>query len=246
MNLSFNLTNTARIYLYIFKYTFYCWIILDLWKSYKDSTEFSCITHSVIIYKFSCLTQSIFVKTNKLTLPQDYWGFPHRSNQPSMQETQVQFLNQEDPLEKERATHSSIIAWRIPWTEEPGGLQSMRSQESDTTEWLSTQHAHKFSSVQSLSHVRLFATPWTTVRQASQSITNSWSPPKPMSIVSVMPSNNLLLCHPLLLLPSIFPTIRVFSNESALLIRWSKYWSFSFNISPSNEHPGLISFRMDW
>ena len=76
--------------------------------------------------------------------------------------------------------------------------------------------------------------------------TNSWSPPKPMSIVSVMPSNRLILCHPLLLLPSIFPSIRVFTNESALHIRWPKYWSFSFSISPSNEHPGLISFRMDW
>ena len=102
-----------------------------------------------------------------------------------------------------------------------------------------------FSSVQALSHVRLFATPWTTVCQATLSITNSWSPPKPMSIVSVMPSNHLILCHPLLL-PSIFPSIRAFSNESALRIRWPKYWSFSFNISPSNEHPGLISFRMDW
>ena len=83
-------------------------------------------------------------------------------------------------------------------------------------------------------------------RQASLSITNSWSPPKPMSIESVMPSNHLIFCHPLLLLPSIFPSIRVFSNESALRMRWPKYWSFSFNISPSNEHPGLISFRMAW
>ena len=101
-------------------------------------------------------------------------------------------------------------------------------------------------SVQSLSHIRLFVTPWTAARQASLSHTNSQSPPKPMSIESVMPSNYLILCHPLFLLPSIFPSIRVFSNESALCIRWPKYWSFSFNISPSNEHPGLISFRMDW
>ena len=104
----------------------------------------------------------------------------------------------------------------------------------------------QFSSVQSLSCVWLFVTPWTAARQASLSITNSWSPPKPMSIESVMPSNHLIVCHPLLLLPSIFPSIRVFSNESALHIRWPKYWSFRFNISPSNEHPGLISFRMDW
>ena len=100
-------------------------------------------------------------------------------------------------------------------------------------------------SVQSLSRVRLFATPWTTAHQASLSITNSQNSPKPMSIESVMPSNYLILCRPLLLLPSIFPSIRVFSNESALHIRWPKYWRFSFNISPNNEHPGLI-FRMDW
>ena len=89
------------------------------------------------------------------------------------------------------------------------------------------------------------AIPWTTARQASLSITNSRSPPKPMSIESVMPSNHLILCCPFLLLPSIILSIRVFSNESALHIRWPKYWSFSFNITPSNEHPGLISFRMD-
>ena len=103
-----------------------------------------------------------------------------------------------------------------------------------------------YSSVQSLSCVWLFATLWTTACQASLSITNSRSPPKPMSIQSVMPSNHLIFCRPLLLLPSVFPSIRVFSNESALCIRWPKYWSFSFNISPSNEHPGLISFRTDW
>ena len=96
-----------------------------------------------------------------------------------------------------------------------------------------------------LSHVWLFVTPWTAAWQASLSITNSWSLLKLMSIESVMPSNHLILCHPLLLLPSIFPSIRVFSNESVLHIRWPKYWSFSFNISPSNEHPGLI-FRIDW
>ena len=103
-----------------------------------------------------------------------------------------------------------------------------------------------FSSVQLLSCVWLFVTPWTAGCHASLSITNSRSLLKLMSIESVMPSNHLILCHPLLLLPSIFPSIRVFSNESVLPIRWPKYWSFSFNISPSNEHPGLISFRMDW
>ena len=101
-------------------------------------------------------------------------------------------------------------------------------------------------SVQSLSRVRLFATPWTAARQASLSITNSWSLLKLMSIESVMPSNHLIFCRPFLLLPSIYPSIRVFSNESALLIRWPKYWNFSFSISPSNEYSGLISFRIDW
>ena len=103
-----------------------------------------------------------------------------------------------------------------------------------------------FSSVQLLSCIRLFTTSWTTVRQASLSITNFQSLLKLMSIEAVMSSNHLILCRPLLLLPSIFPSIRVFSNESALRIRWPKYWSFSFNISSSNEHSGLISFRMDW
>ena len=117
-----------------------------------------------------------------------------------------------------------------------------------TRKWQSVD-AYKikhFSSVQSLSHVRLFATLWTEAHQASLSITNSQSPPKPMSIELVMPSNHLILCCPLLLLPSIFPNIRVFSNQSALCIRWPKYWSFSFHISPSSEQPGLISSGMDW
>ena len=102
------------------------------------------------------------------------------------------------------------------------------------------------SSVQSLSRVQLFATPWIATHQASLSITNSQSPPKPMSIDSVMPSNHIILCLPLLLLPSIFPSIKVFSNKSAPLLRWPRYWSFSVSISSSNEHPGLISFSMDW
>ena len=104
----------------------------------------------------------------------------------------------------------------------------------------------QFSSVQSLSSVRLFATPRITARQAFLSITNLWSLPKLMSIELVMPSSHIILCHPLLLLTPIPPSIRVFSNESILHMRWPKYWSFSFSISPSNGHPGLISFRMDW
>ena len=111
--------------------------------------------------------------------------------------------------------------------------------------------AHTFihnttSSIQSLSHVWFFVIQWTAARQASLSITNSQSLLKLTSMESVMPSNRLILCHPLLFLPSVFPSIRVFSNESALRIRWPKYWSFSFSIIPSKEHPGLISFRMDW
>ena len=105
---------------------------------------------------------------------------------------------------------------------------------------------NQIRSDQSLSHVRLFATPWITAYQASLSFTNSRSLPKLMSIESVMPSNHLILCRPLFLLPSVFPSIRVFSSESVLLIRWPKYWSFSFSISPSSEYSGPISFKMDW
>ena len=148
-------------------------------------------------------------------------------------------------------THSSILAWEIPWTEDPGMLQSMGLQrEGHDLATIQQQHLSKkdiwFSSVQLLSHVQLFATLWTAVHQASLSITNSQSLLKLMSIELVMPSNHLILCHPLLLPPSIFPSIRIFSNESVLHIRWPKYSSFSFSISPSNEYSGLISFRMDW
>ena len=124
------------------------------------------------------------------------------------------------------ATHSSILA---P-THQKGGLNLY----------------HQFSSVQLLSHVQFFATPWIAARQASLSITNSRSSLRLTSIKSVMPSSRLILCRPLLLLPPLPPSIRVFSNESTLHMRWPKYWSFSFSISPSNEHPGLISYRMDW
>ena len=136
-------------------------------------------------------------------------------------ETQVRSLGWEDPLEEHMATHSSILSWRIPRTEEP------------------------FGSVQ-FSHSVVSAAPWTAACQASLSITNSQSLLKLMSTEWVTPSNHLILCHSLLILPSIFLSIRVFPNESVLCMRWPKYWSFSFSISPSNEHPGLISFRMDW
>ena len=160
-------------------------------------------------------------------------GFPGGSvvkNPPAMQETQFRPLGGEDPRRRMRQPTPVFL---------PGESQGQRSLAGYG---LSVQ----LSSVPWLSHVRLFVTPWTAACQASLSITNSRSPPKPMSIVSVMPSNHLIFCCPLLLLPSIFPSIRVFSNESALCIRWLKYRSCSFNISPSNEHPGLISLRMDW
>ena len=145
--------------------------------------------------------------------------------------------------------------WRRKWQPAPvllprkshgwRSLVSMGSQRSDRTEWLHFTQLYT-SSVQSLSHVQLFATPWTVAHQASLSITNSQSLLKLMPIELVMPSNHLILCHPLLLLTSNFPSIRVFSSDSALHIRWPKYWSFSFSISPSNEHPGLISFGIYW
>ena len=172
-----------------------------------------------------------------------------------MRETWVRSLGREDPLEKEMATHSSILAWRTPWMEEPGGLQSTGLQRvghdwaTSLSFFLSTLLStyplkYQFSSVAQLCPI--FATVWTTAHQASLSITNCRSLPKPMSIELVMPSNHLILCCPLLLLPSIFPSIRVFSSESVLHIKWPQYWSFSFSISASNEYSGLISFRMDW
>ena len=123
---------------------------------------------------------------------------------------------------------------------EPGVLQSVGSQRAKSWTWL------QFSSVQSLNHVWLFAAPWITACQASLSITNSWSSPKLKCTESVMPSSHIILCHPLLFLPSIPPSIRVFPNESALHMRWPEYWSFSLSIRPSNEHPRLVSFRVDW
>ena len=120
------------------------------------------------------------------------------------------------------------------------------SLNTDRVPYFLTDQSVQFSSVQSFSRVQLSVTLCTAAHQASLSITNAWRLLKLMSIESVMPANHLILCHPLLLPPSIFPSIRVFSNESTLRIRWPKYWSFSFSISPSNEYSGLISFRMDW
>ena len=173
----------------------------------------------------------------------------------------VQTLGWEDPLEWSMATHSSFLPG------ESHGQRSLVGYIRGVTKswtWLKCLSTAQLNNsiidgegqgslvccspvpVQSLSRLWLFATPWTAACRASLSITNSQSLPKAMSIESVMPFNHVNLCHPLLLLPSIFPSIRVFSNESILHIRWPKYWSFSFNISHSNEHPGLISFRMDW
>ena len=138
------------------------------------------------------------------------------------------------------------MQWHIKSADFHKDLFNLLKYMMKKTQSILIQHKCTFSSVQSLSRVRLSVTSWTAACRASLSIPNSRSPPKPMSVESMMPSNNLILCHPLLLLPSIFPSIKVFSNESTLHIRWPKYWSFSFSISPSNEHPGLISFRMDW
>ena len=126
------------------------------------------------------------------------------------------------------------------------GKKGIPSKENNIHKGTEVQDRSQFSSVQLLSRVRLFVTSWTAARQASLSITNSQSLLKLMSIESVMPSNHLILCRPLLLLPSIFSSIRVFSNGSVLHIRWPQYWSFSFSIRPSSEYSGLISFRMDW
>ena len=145
------------------------------------------------------------------------------------------------------ATHSSTLAWRIKM--HIAFITVSHGQTLDFISLLLFFSSCVFNlirSVQSLSRVQLFSAPWTAAHQASLSITNSWSLLKLMSIELVMPSNHLILCHPHHLLPSTFPNIRVFSNESLLRIRWPKYWSFSFSISPSNEYSGLISFRMDW
>ena len=146
-------------------------------------------------------------------------------------------------LEKPSIGTSLMIQWLRLYSPNAGGLGPLTCQG---TRSCLPQLKIPVSSVQSLSRVQLFSTLWTAVRQASLSITNSQSLLKLIFITSVITSNHLILCHPLLLPPSIFPSIRVFSNESALHIRWLKYWSFSFSISPSNEQPGLISFRMDW
>ena len=167
----------------------------------------------------------------------------------------VRSLGQEGLLEESVAIHSSILVWRVPWREDPCRLQSIglhrirrnlnnfAGRQAIAYFINSQMYTLKyFGSVQLLSHIRLFETQWSAACQASLSIINSWSLPKLMFIGSVTPSNHLILCCPLLLPPSIFPSISVFSNESVLCIRWPKYWSFSFSISPS----GLISFRIDW
>ena len=152
----------------------------------------------------------------------------------------VRSLGLEDPLEKGKATHSFTVAWRIPWTISTMG--SWRVRHNWVTFTLKLGKKIQFSCSVVSDSLRRHG----LQRKASLSITNSQSLLKLMSIELVMPSNHLILCHPLLLLPSIFPSIRVFSNESVLRIRWPKYWSFSFNISHFNEYSGLISFNMDW
>ena len=163
-----------------------------------------------------------------------------------MWETWVRSLGQEDPLEKEMAIHSSTLAWKIPWTEEAGRLQSIGSQRVGNDWVAKLTFIGSMSSVQSLSQVRLFATPWTAAHQVSLSITNSQRLFKLMLIKLMMLPNNFVFCLHLCLLPLIFPSIGVFYNESVLPINWPKYRRFSFSIGPSNEYSGLISFSMDW
>ena len=158
-------------------------------------------------------------------------------NPPAIQETWVWSLGSEDPLEKGTVTHSQY-----------SGLENSMSciVHGVTKNWTPLSDYHFWFQFSSLSRVRLFATTWIAACQASLSITNSRSSLRLMSIQSVMPSSHLIFCRPLVLLPPIPPSIRVFSNESTLCIWGPKYWSFSFSISPSKEHPGLISFRRDW
>ena len=153
-----------------------------------------------------------------------------------------QYKTQNIPLFQSGAMKVSFISFLSP-ARQWGCLHFYTSLGTYLLWWLLQA---QFSSVHSLSHVQLFATPWTAAHQSSLSITNSWSCLKLISIKSVMPSNHLILCHPLLFLTSIFPSIRVYLNELVLPIRWPKYWSFGFSISPSNEYSGLVSFRMDW
>ena len=169
----------------------------------------------------------------------------------AMWKTRVWSLGQEDPLEKEMGTHSSTLAWRIPWMEEPGTLQSMGSQRVRynwvTSFSLSHTHTHTVDVVvQSASHVQFFVTPWTAAHQASLSLTISRSLLKFMFFTLVMPSSHLIFWCPLLLILSLFPIIRDFSNESSVCIRWPNYWSFSFSSSPSSEYSGLISIKIGW
>ena len=168
-------------------------------------------------------------------------------NPPAMQETWVPSLGWEDLLEERMATHSSTLAWRIPMDRGAWQATVRGVQESNMTEQLCTaQHLLQQTSVvvQLLSHIRVFATPWIAACQAFLSFPISQSLLKLMSVKSVMPSNHTILCRPCLLLPSIFPSIRVFPSELALCIMWPEYWNFS--ISPSTKYSGLISFRIDW
>ena len=189
-----------------------------------------------------------------------YWNdrdFPGGSDGKESTCNALWSLDREDTLEKGMATHSSVLAWRIPWTEEPGRLQGLQIVGHEMSifachtvpifslvKYLQIFCYFKnwaicFPSVQFTSH-SYSAAPWIAAPQASLSITNSWSLLKLMSIESVMPLNHLILCCPLLLLPSIFPSIRVFSNESALRIRWPKYWSFNLSISPANKYSVFV------
>ena len=206
------------------------WMSIDRWMDRE------LVVHTYNAVFLSHKKECIWVSSNEVDEPRTYYTEWTKSER----EKQILFIN--------------VYIWNLErwywWTYLQGSIgdvvreqtcrQELGKEKEGWIERVTLRHIH---SVQSLSRVRLFATLWTAARQASLSTTNSRSPPKPMSIQSVMPSN---LSRPLLLLPPVPPSIRVFSNESTLHMKWPKYWSFSFSISPSNEHPGLISFRMDW
>ena len=206
------------------------WMSTDRWMDRE------LVVHTYNAILLSHKKECIWVSSNEVDEPRTYYTEWTKSER----EKQISFIN---------AYICNLERWYW-WTYLQGSIgdvvreqtsrQDLGREKEGWIERVTLRHIH---SVQSLSHVQLLATLWTAARQASLSTTNSRSPPKPMSIQSVMPSN---LSRPLLLLPPIPPSIRVFSNESTLHMRWPKYWSFSFSISPSNEHLGLISFRMDW